>query len=55
MTLCFMAGCVFITSYSGFFLGAWLGCRFGKVMETLGGLVLCLVGTKVLLSGLGIW
>lgn len=55
LTLCFMAGCVFITSYSGFFLGAWLGCRFGKVMETLGGLVLCLVGTKVLLSGLGIW
>lgn len=55
LTLCFMTGCVFVTSYSGFFLGAWLGCRFGKVMETLGGLVLCLVGTKVLLSGLGIW
>lgn len=47
--------CVFVTSWAGFYLGAFLGCRFGKVMETLGGLALILIGLKLLLEGLGIW
>ncbi len=55
LTVGFMAGCVFITSYSGFFLGSFLGRRFGTLMEALGGLALVGVGTKVLLAGLGIW
>lgn len=55
MTLLFMAGCVFVTSYAGFRLGQLLGRRFGKVMEIMGGLVLVGLGTKILLSGLGIW
>lgn len=55
LTLGFMAACVFVTSYSGFFLGSLLGRRFGSAMEALGGLALVGVGAKVLLSGLGIW
>ncbi len=55
LTLAFMTGCVFVTSYTGFFLGSYLGKRFGTLMEVLGGLALAAVGTKVLLSGLGIW
>lgn len=55
LTLWFMAACVFATSYAGFFLGSYLGGRFGSAMEALGGLALAAVGTRVLLSGLGIW
>lgn len=55
MTFIFMAVCVFLTSCAGFELGRRLGQRFGKVMEILGGLVLIGLGTKILLSGLGIW
>ncbi len=54
LTLCFMMGCVFVTSYAGFYLGNFLGRRFGTWMEVLGGVALVGVGTKVLLSGLGI-
>ncbi len=55
MTLIFMTGCVFVTSYAGFLLGRLLGKRFGKVMEIAGGVVLIGLGTKILFSGLGIW
>lgn len=55
MTFLFMAACVFTTSYAGFLLGQLLGRRFGKIMEVTGGLVLIGLGTKILLSGLGIW
>ncbi len=55
LTLLCLALCVFVTSYGGFFLGSILGRRFGSLMEVLGGLALMGVGTKVLLSGLGIW
>ena len=55
LTLIFMSGCVFITSYTGFALGERLGQRFGQVMQVIGGLVLTCIGIKVLLSGLGIW
>ena len=55
LTLSFLALCVLATSYSGFFLGSFLGRRFGTVMEVLGGAALLAVSVKVLLSGLGIW
>lgn len=47
--------CVFATSWSGFYVGAYLGRKFGKVMEALGGVVLILIGVKLLLEGVGIW
>lgn len=46
--------CVLLTSCCGFFLGAQLGRRFGKIMEALGGVALIGIGGKLLLSGLGI-
>lgn len=54
LTLGLMSLCVFVTSYSGFFLGGLLGRRFGAWMEALGGVTLAAAGTRVLLSGLGI-
>lgn len=47
--------CVWVTGWAGFYLGAWLGRRFGKWMETLGGTVLACIGIKLLLEGVGIW
>lgn len=55
LTMWFLAGCVFATSYTGFYLGVYLGARFGAAMEALGGLALIAAGSKVLLGGLGIW
>ena len=46
---------VFITSWVGFYFGAWLGKKFGQRMEIIGGLVLILLGVKLLLEGLQIW
>ena len=46
---------VFITSWIGFYLGIWLGEKFGQRMEAVGGIVLALLGVKILLEGLGIW
>lgn len=50
-----LAACVLITSCCGFWLGAQLGRRFGKIMEALGGAALVFIGLKLLLEGLGIW
>ena len=47
--------CVFVTSLCGFYLGRYLGYKFGRNMEILGGLVLVFLGVKVLLEGVGIW
>lgn len=54
-TVLMLAACVFVTSWSGFYVGAYLGRKFGKVMEALGGAVLILIGMKLLLEGVGIW
>lgn len=47
--------CVFMTSLCGFHLGSYLGRKFGNMMEVLGGIVLVILGIKVLLEGVGIW
>lgn len=50
-----LTACVFLTSVSGFYVGAWLGRKFGKIMEAAGGAMLAFIGVKLLLEGLGIW
>lgn len=42
----------FILSVAGYLLGDRLGCRFGRRMEFLGGLLLIGIGVRVLLSHL---
>lgn len=54
LTVSVMAGCVFITSWAGFKMGAWMGQRLGSVAERIGGVLLILIGVKLLLEGLGI-
>lgn len=54
-TVLFITGCVYITSWGGFYMGRLLGQKFGPRMELLGGCVLIFLGVKVLLEGLGIW
>ena len=44
----------FILSALAVKLGAFLGCRFGNWAERLGGIVLILMGVKILLEGLGV-
>ena len=51
----FLVSCVFITSLCGFYLGGYLGKKFGRNMEIAGGIVLIILGAKVLLEGVGIW
>ena len=55
ITVCMLTVCVFVTSWSGFYVGSFLGRKFGKVMEALGGIVLVFIGLKLLLEGVGIW
>ena len=54
-TVLILAACVFATSLCGFYLGRYLGEKFGRNMEIVGGSVLVLLGVKVLLEGVGIW
>lgn len=42
----------FTFSFVGFLFGRRLGCAFGRKMEILGGVVLCLLGLKILGEGL---
>lgn len=42
----------FAFSFVGVLFGQRLGCAFGRKMEILGGLVLCLLGLKILGEGL---
>ncbi len=53
-TVLAITGCVFATSWGGFYMGNRLGRMFGRNMETAGGLVLILLGAKLLLGGAGI-
>lgn len=53
-TILMLTVCVFATSWTGFYVGAYLGRKFGKIMEALGGAVLILIGLKLLLEGVGI-
>lgn len=55
LTVGVMAGCVFATSWIGFGIGGWLGRKLGPVMEQVGGVILILIGVKLLIEGLGIW
>ena len=50
-----LTGCVFATSLGGFYAGRFLGQRFGAVMEAGGGIILILIGAKLLLERGGIW
>ncbi len=47
--------CVLATSLCGFYLGRYLGDKFGRNMEIVGGSILVFLGMKVLLEGVGIW
>ncbi|MBO7190726.1 MAG: manganese efflux pump [Elusimicrobiaceae bacterium] len=55
LTAVILTAFVFTTSWAGFYLGVWLGGKFGQRMEALGGIALALLGVKILLEGLGIW
>lgn len=55
LTALAMTVSVFVTSWVGFYFGAWLGEKFGRRMEALGGVILLGLGVKLLLEGLGIW
>ena len=55
LTVGVMMGCVFLTSWAGFKMGAWMGKKLGTAAETVGGILLILIGVKLLLEGLGIW
>lgn len=52
--LLFIALCVFATSLCGFWLGSFLGRKFGRFMEAAGGVVLVGIGSKILLEHLHI-
>ena len=54
LTIGALVASVFVTSWTGFYLGAWLGRKFGKVVEAFGGVVLIGIGVKLLLEGFGI-
>lgn len=53
-TVLAVTGCVFVTSWGGFYAGHYLGKKFGPKMEIAGGCVLVLLGIKVLLDGISI-
>lgn len=55
LTAQMMVGCVFVTSWAGFKLGAWMGQKLGAAAEITGGILLILIGVKLLLEGMGIW
>lgn len=54
MAVSIIAAITFILSALAVKLGALLGCRFGNWAERAGGIVLILMGVKILLEGLGV-
>ena len=42
----------FVISFAGVYAGGWVGGRFVKRADTAGGIVLILIGAKILLTGL---
>lgn len=54
MAVSIIAVITFILSALAVKLGAFLGCKFGNWAERIGGIVLVLMGVKILLEGLGI-
>ena len=52
MAVAVIAVITFVISALAVRLGSFLGCRFGKFAERLGGTVLILMGIKILLEGL---
>lgn len=54
MAVAIIAAITFVISALAVRLGSYLGCRFGKFAERLGGIVLILMGVKILLEGLGV-
>lgn len=53
-TVLAVTGCVFVTTWGGFYIGHFLNKTFGPKMEIAGGVVLIILGIKVLLDGIGI-
>ncbi|MBX0299200.1 manganese efflux pump MntP family protein [Cryobacterium sp. 1639] len=45
----------FVLALAGVVIGRRAGARFGKPAEIVGGIVLILIGTRILLDHLGIW
>lgn len=45
----------FVATLAGVYLGRRMGARFGKPAEIAGGLVLILIGLRILLEHLGVW
>lgn len=48
----FAAVFVFLTTLAGFYIGSVLSGKFGKKIEILGGIILILIGAKILLEAL---
>lgn len=45
----------FLFAFLGVVIGRRVGARFGKPAEIIGGLILILIGSRILLDHLGIW
>lgn len=45
----------FVLSFIGVFIGHFFGLKYKKISEILGGLILILIGVKILLEGLSIY
>lgn len=49
----FIGLCTFLLSFVGFYLGHYFGQKWEKWAQVLGGILLILIGSKVLLEHLG--
>ncbi|MBG6216253.1 putative Mn2+ efflux pump MntP [Arthrobacter sp. CAN_A6] len=51
----FLIGATLVLAFFGVLIGRRVGARFGKPAEIAGGIILILIGTRILLDHLGIW